>query len=175
MTGPERFKDWAVLELFGHRKYAGLVQEVELAGAPMLRIDVPSDPPVTQFYGAKSVYCMTPVDEDTARRYAAGNRPEPISRWELRTPALPPAPTDAEVLADGDEVCPVCRSEPCEDACPGETDDSNDLLVHCERCGERIPEGEAVHERGTPDDGGELADVCGECAVEIDADVGTPP
>src|SRR5690349_9751340 len=74
MTAAERFKEWAVLELFGHRKFAGLVTEVELGGAQFLRIDVPSDPPVTQFYGGKAVYCLTPVDEDTCRRFAGGVR-----------------------------------------------------------------------------------------------------
>lgn len=27
-----KFKEWAVLELFGHRKLAGLVSEAEIAG-----------------------------------------------------------------------------------------------------------------------------------------------
>lgn len=80
------FKEWAVLELFGHRKFAGLVTEVELAGERFIRIDVPSEPPVTQVYGGKAIYCITPTDEATCRGFSVGNRPEPISRWELNTP-----------------------------------------------------------------------------------------
>jgi hypothetical protein len=41
----ERFKGWAILELMGgHRRLAGYVQEVELAGHGMLRVDVPRHP-----------------------------------------------------------------------------------------------------------------------------------
>jgi hypothetical protein len=35
------YEGWAIVELMGHRRLAGWVQEVELAGAPMLRLDVP--------------------------------------------------------------------------------------------------------------------------------------
>lgn len=35
------FSSWAILELMGHRQRAGLVQEVELFGGKLLRIDIP--------------------------------------------------------------------------------------------------------------------------------------
>lgn len=35
------FEGWAIVELMGHRRLAGWVSEVEIAGAPMLRLDVP--------------------------------------------------------------------------------------------------------------------------------------
>jgi len=38
----EKFEGWCVLELMGHRRLAGYVSEQEIAGADMLRIDVPS-------------------------------------------------------------------------------------------------------------------------------------
>jgi hypothetical protein len=37
----EPFEGWAIVELMGHRRLAGYVREVELAGAGMLRLDVP--------------------------------------------------------------------------------------------------------------------------------------
>ena len=37
------YEGWTHLELFGHRRMAGMVREVELFGAPMCRIDVPAD------------------------------------------------------------------------------------------------------------------------------------
>jgi len=37
------FEGWAVLELMGHRKLGGFVQEATIAGGAFLRIDVPSD------------------------------------------------------------------------------------------------------------------------------------
>jgi hypothetical protein len=81
------FEGWAILELMGHRKLAGYVREQEVAGSGFLRIDVPgegSDGSVaTQFYAPGALYCLTPTTEQVARRFAAGCRPEPVTRWEL--------------------------------------------------------------------------------------------
>ena len=41
-TKENGFKQWAILELMGHRRLAGLVSETTLAGGAFLRIDVPS-------------------------------------------------------------------------------------------------------------------------------------
>lgn len=79
---------WAIVELMGHRRLAGHVTEVELAGAKVLRIDIPDgDGFTTQFYGGGALYCLTPTSEATARAAAAASaRPEPIHRWELPSP-----------------------------------------------------------------------------------------
>lgn len=89
-TNHEPFAAWAILELMGHRRLAGFVQEVEVAGHGMLRIDIPAEIPTTQYYSVGSVYCMTPTTEAIARRVAAGLQPEPVHRWEL------PPPTNEE-------------------------------------------------------------------------------
>lgn len=83
-------EQWALVELMGHRRMAGRVSEVVQYGVPMLRVavfvgDAP-EPALTQDYGGSSIYCLTPVDEETARRFSLYSRPEPIQRWEL--PAL---------------------------------------------------------------------------------------
>lgn len=90
MSESEAFNGWAFLELMGHKKVAGHVQEVSLAGSRVLRVDIPSEPPLTQFYGGASIYCMTPCSEDIARRYhASASRPLPVHPWELSPqPAL---------------------------------------------------------------------------------------
>jgi hypothetical protein len=96
---------WAIVELLGHRKIAGRVTEQTIAGASLVRIDVPDVPgddyndPIagfTQFYGASSLYCLSPVTEDVANRYAQAIRSAPIQRFELpaiRRPADPIAVT----------------------------------------------------------------------------------
>lgn len=38
------FEGWAIVELMGHRRLGAWVSEVELAGAPMLRLDIPAYP-----------------------------------------------------------------------------------------------------------------------------------
>lgn len=84
----ETFSEWAIVELMGHRRLAGLLSEQEIAGKGFLRLDVP-DPAnpetwaATQFYSPASVYCITPVAEDVARKIAADNQPRPATRWEL--------------------------------------------------------------------------------------------
>lgn len=86
----EAFEGWAIVELFGHRRLAGHVQEVEMFGGRRLRLDVPApegkDGPAfvaTQYYAGSAVYCLTPTDEATARAVAAASQPAPVQRWEL--------------------------------------------------------------------------------------------
>ena len=84
----ESFEGWAIVEIMGHRRLAGYCSEAEMYGAKFLRIDCygnpdSQNPTETQFYGANSVYCLTPTTEDTARRVGTIKRPEPVALWEL--------------------------------------------------------------------------------------------
>lgn len=81
------FGEWCVLELFGHRRLAGYVREVTIAGDGFLRLDVPGtngQPERTQFYRPAAVYALHPVTEDIARRAAERFRHDPVTRWELK-------------------------------------------------------------------------------------------
>lgn len=83
------FEGWAIVELFGHRRVAGRVSETEIAGAKLLRIDVPGDGAddfCTQFIGGAAIYCLTPTGEKEARAVAAASRPAPVTRFELPEP-----------------------------------------------------------------------------------------
>jgi hypothetical protein len=79
------FESYAFLELMGHRKLAGLVQEVEIAGGKFLRIDVPDREGklTTQFYSPSSIYCITPTTEAMVKAYAERNSAAPVHRYEL--------------------------------------------------------------------------------------------
>lgn len=99
---------FAVVELMGHRRLAGRVREAEVAGALVLRIDVPDgDGFVTQFYGGGgALFSLTPTSEDAARAVATSvGRPEPVHRWELPAPASTDPGEPADEL-DADEVAP---------------------------------------------------------------------
>jgi hypothetical protein len=89
----DAFEGWAIVELMGHRRLAGYVREATVAGASMLRLDVPNpDEPeayATQFYSSAALYCLTPVTEDTARAVARNAQPAPVTRWELPAPSEP--------------------------------------------------------------------------------------
>lgn len=101
----DTFEGWAIVELMGHRRLAGYVSEQEVASSAMLRLDIPSEPPVTQFYSASALYCMTPTTEEIARGFASRVRPAPVQRYEL--PAAPAAVPDIED-DDPDDECGGC-------------------------------------------------------------------
>lgn len=79
---------WAVVELMGHRRLVGKVEEVEVAGAGFLRVEVLGEGGAftTQFYAPGAVYCVTPTTEQNALRCASLNTVAPVSPWELRLP-----------------------------------------------------------------------------------------
>lgn len=97
---PEAFGEWCLLELMGHRRVAGFVREVTLAGCGLLRIDVfPGDADraeITQFLPVGVLYCMTPITEQLARQFAQSHTVTPISRYEL------PAPVQAPIEQEGE-------------------------------------------------------------------------
>ena len=101
---PQAFAQWCIVELLGHRRLAGLITEVQLAGAGFLRLDIPKTdrgPARTQYVAPASVYALHPVDETTATRVATTCYPDPVHRWEL--PAAPPRDDDEDQAAfDGD-------------------------------------------------------------------------
>jgi hypothetical protein len=83
------FEGWVILELMGHRKLGGYLQEETICGKAMARIDVVNvegAPIATQFYSPDSIYCITPVTQDVAVSYGANQKPEPVTRWELPAP-----------------------------------------------------------------------------------------
>lgn len=91
----KEYEGWAILELMGHRRLIGYLQEVTIAGAAMLRIDVlTAEGQSTQYYGAQAVYAITPTTEETARRAATLSTVAPINRWELPAPPSRPAVAD---------------------------------------------------------------------------------
>lgn len=79
----EKFESWAIVELFGHVTMAGKVSEQTIAGAAMLRLDVPAVEDVaggfTRFYGSSAIYSITPTDEATARRAVKILQARPIT------------------------------------------------------------------------------------------------
>jgi hypothetical protein len=76
--------EWAIVEVFGHRRHAGKASEEERFGSKMLRIDVPTlviDPVeegkvmswsvekwTTFYYGGASIFSFTPTDEFSAMK-----------------------------------------------------------------------------------------------------------
>ncbi|TIN36796.1 MAG: hypothetical protein E5Y10_21950 [Mesorhizobium sp.] len=101
--------EWAIVEIFGHRKHAGRSREEERFGAKMLRIDVPTiginqaegkpaevsgvESWTTHWYGGASLFSYTLTDEATVMRI---NRPYvPASRY-----IAPPDRYDGDAAED---------------------------------------------------------------------------
>lgn len=79
--------EWAIVEIFGHRRHVGRSREEERFGSKMLRIDVPTFEPdgktiiwASHFYGGSSIFSYTPTDEATVMKYA---------ERRYATPAIP--------------------------------------------------------------------------------------
>jgi hypothetical protein len=95
-TTPSMFPCWAIVEVMGHQRYAGMVHEQQVAGSGLLRIDVPevpSDgrceavPAYTKLIGVGSIYALTPCTEEAARQYAGTIRKRPVELFGFRVEA----------------------------------------------------------------------------------------
>lgn len=85
-----KFEGFAIVELMGRNVVAGYVSEQVIAGAALLRVDVPAtdrQPAYTKFFGGASIYGITPTTEEIARRAAERLNIRPVSEWVVPTPA----------------------------------------------------------------------------------------
>lgn len=83
----EKFEQWAIVELFGHQRIAGLITEQAIGGTSFVRVDVPGTDGkqgFTKLYGQGAIYGMTFVDEETGRAAVKQIAPKPIDEWSAR-------------------------------------------------------------------------------------------
>jgi PRTRC genetic system protein C len=94
---PPRFEQWALVELFGHQRIAGLLTEQTIGGCSFIRVDVPAvddQPTFTKLYGQGAIYGISFVAEEIAVAAAKSYRIRPVSSYEipelrqLRLPAV---------------------------------------------------------------------------------------
>jgi hypothetical protein len=83
------FEGWAIVELMGHRQRGGYVQDVEMFGGKMLRIDIPVEPEksITEFYGCSAIYALRPCSEDIVRDHikrSYDGDPRPVQPIEYK-------------------------------------------------------------------------------------------
>ncbi|WP_158811207.1 hypothetical protein [Beijerinckia sp. L45] len=64
--------EWAIVEVFGHRRHVGRVREEERFGSKLMRIDIPvdGDPAMngwkTLYYAGSALFSFAPCTKDTA-------------------------------------------------------------------------------------------------------------
>ncbi len=96
--------EYAIVEIFGHRRHAGRILEVERFGTKMLRVDEPTKGDfekgyTSHFYGGGAIFSCTPTDLATVQRL---NRPyRPAGAY------LPKPDEDAFDNEPGSEGTPV--------------------------------------------------------------------
>ena len=116
---PEKFDQWAIVEIFGHQRIAGRVCEELLAGKAFLRVDVPAvgeGQPFTRYYGAAAVYSLTPTTEEIARLAATQLQVDPIQIYipipSTRQLAAGRGRPRGDQRADGVQAIGTCNSSP---------------------------------------------------------------
>lgn len=101
----ERFESWAILELMGHQKMAGLVTEANVAGKGFLRIDVydaaGESVLFSRMVNPDSVYAINPVERSIALAVGADSH-RPVTCYEV-SHLLPPAPAPTPPFDTEDE------------------------------------------------------------------------
>ena len=84
-----KFEQWAIVEVMGRLSLAGLTSEQTIAGQGFIRVDVPAVEGrggFSRFFGPGSIYSITPVDEEIARRFVARNFAAPVQPWQIALP-----------------------------------------------------------------------------------------
>ena len=112
------FEGWAIVEVFGHQRYAGFVTTEAFGQAVLFRVDVPpleereritkhfgydddgkSIPPgstvkenavqgYTKFFGPGAIYAMTPCTQETAQKAVESMQPRKVSVVSLAPEAV---------------------------------------------------------------------------------------
>ncbi len=109
MVDVEKFDQWCVVEIMGHRRFAGRVTEQTVGGVSFVRVDVPEVktesgrtlPAFTKMFGAASIYCLSPCTEETARAFASQIRAEGFALYEApRLEAKIPVPAPSPIPDD---------------------------------------------------------------------------
>jgi hypothetical protein len=99
------FAQWCVVELMGHRRVAGYVAEVRVAGADFLRIDIydaVGEPYTSRLYSPAAVYCIHPTVREVVIGLGTdlGYDHGPLVKW--RPPTMTPAIVGEEADEDGE-------------------------------------------------------------------------
>jgi len=114
----EKFDIWCLVELFGHSRIAGRVQEKTIGGAAFLQVDVPetdNNPAFTRLLNPSAIYALNPITEDVARHYAANLNVQPIQAWDVK-----------EFMRKSEQKRLEMASKPSEDFEPSEVDYEDD-------------------------------------------------
>lgn len=97
-----KFEQWGIVELMGRQQTAGRLSEETIAGAGLLRVDVPDGESFrTAYYGPSAIYALHVTEEKVARAMASQLGRRPPYAWtvseglkQLAGPSAPPVETE---------------------------------------------------------------------------------
>jgi len=79
-------KCWALVELMGHQRIAGEIEERAFGSTVMLQVNVPETlelPAFTRLLSFSAIYAINPCEEEVARHAAASIREMPILNYDM--------------------------------------------------------------------------------------------
>ena len=93
---PPRFATWGLLEIMGHTRVYGYIEEVTLAGDGVLRVTIPTEgEPQEQIYGVGALFCLTPMSEEAVKQRLKSEQTWPAIRaTQLQIPMAGSVDTD---------------------------------------------------------------------------------
>lgn len=106
---PVQDEEFAIVEIFGHRRHAGRISEAERFGAKLLRIDIPCEGDFAKgyeshYYGGSSIFSLTPTTADVVAKMNAPWRPAlPYTREAAERDGMIDEPATARGDDDDDE------------------------------------------------------------------------
>jgi hypothetical protein len=112
MSDENAFREWAILELFGHQRMGGYVTPASWPEG-FIRIDIPGesgDFTDTHLFNPKATYGIRPTTQEVATAFARHNRPQPVHPWEL-PPARPVVAEDPDDQGD-DDGAEIAETDP---------------------------------------------------------------
>lgn len=85
------FNTWAIIEIFGHEKFAGQVSTAKVGDASMIMLTVPEVkneqvtlPAFVKYINHQSVFSITPVSEEYAKQMAVQLSKHPVEGYDHR-------------------------------------------------------------------------------------------
>lgn len=114
-----KFESWAIVEIMGHIKVAGMATTQNFGNTVMLRVDIPETakhPAHTQMYGMGSIFSIKPCDEQTATAHAEAWQVQPIMEYNVAQSVRKQAETMAQTIIDQAGTKQLNTSDPFPDS-----------------------------------------------------------
>jgi len=77
---------WAIIEIFGHDRYVGIISDHQIGGESFVRVDIPDTGEkmgFTKLFGKNAIYSITFIDENTGEILIKEMEQEPIKLWRF--------------------------------------------------------------------------------------------